>query len=447
VNRGAFVLRTSILALFLSVGCQPAVPYDQPAPAAAPPKSAGETPRSVETDFVWMNPRPNEIQPDAPLHFVYETDPEWAKLAKLWNPPATGKEKAAVAVVQVKVPANLEDPRPLAPPSNPPTLHKWELGRRLFYDKKWLTDDGGESCASCHDPHTGFADNTHDHFGANTPTLVNCVYNTRQFWDGRAAALEEVVQRTLEDETAPPKGGPFRHVWGGVIGRLRERYDIRHQFLSAFGTPPTQDAVGKALATYLRTLLAADSIHDRALAAQTAEHAPALTAGHYEKALDEADLTNLKIDSKDKADAARKIYRGYRLFNDLEDRKTGCTLCHGGREFTDGKFHNLGVGFKEFEPGEEPGRFASLPVGEKDGRLIGAYKTPTLRGLPRTGPYFHDGSAATLEDAVQFHTDGGRKNEYLDPELRSRDLPTPERDALILFLRALDSKAVDLPSE
>ncbi len=434
--------------IFWSIGCQPAMPYNTPEPQAAPSKSTVETPRTIEHDFVWMNPRPSEIQPDVPIEFVHEKDgPEWAKWTKLWNPPVADKDKpAAQAVVYVKVPAGLDDPRPLIPSSNPPTLHKWELGRRLFYDKKWLTEDGGESCASCHDPHTGFANNVRDHYGFNTPTLVNCVYNRRQFWDGRVGALEEVVQHTLNDETAPAAGTPFRHIWSGVVLRLRARYEYEHQFLGAFGTPPTQDAIGKALATYMRTLLAADSIDDRALAYQAADHSAELKAEHYEKALDAAALTDLKIAEKDKADAARKIYRGYRLFNDLEERKTGCASCHGGREFTDGRFHNLGVGFKSFDPGQEPGRFASLPVGEKDGRMIGAYKTPTLRGLSRTGPYFHDGSAATLEEAVQFHTDGGRQNEYLDPELRKRDLPTPERDALILFLRALNGKDVDLPS-
>jgi cytochrome c peroxidase len=437
----------AVSAILLTIGCQPAIPYGQSEAPPEPPKAAAEAPKTVEPDIAWMSPRPSEILPDTPIQFVCEKDgPEWAKLTKLWNPPTIDKDKpAAQAVVYVKVPAGLDDPRPFLPPSNPSTLHKWELGRRLFYDKQWLTDGGGESCASCHDPHTGFADNVRDHYGVNTPTLVNSVYNSRQFWDGRAASLEEVVQRTLEDETSPAAATPFRHVWPGVVGRLRARYDIKHQFLSAFGTPPTQDAIGKALATYMRTLLAGDSVHDRALAYQTADHSPELKVEHYEKALDALALADLKIAEKDKADAAGKIYRGYRLFNDLDARKTGCATCHGGREFIDGKFHNLGVGFKTFDPGEEPGRFASLPVGEKDGRLIGAYKTPTLRGLSRTGPYFHDGSVATLEDAVQFHTDGGRQNEYLDPELRKRDLPTPERDALILFLRALDSKDVDLP--
>jgi cytochrome c peroxidase len=420
----------------------------------------------VEHDIAWMNPRPNEIQPDVPIEFICQTDgPEWAKLTKLWNPPLTEKEKAAAkvaaaltlppgaaatltepkGVVRVKVPAGLDDPRPFIPSSNPPTLHKWELGRRLFYDKKWLTEGGGESCATCHDPHTGFADNARAHYGANTPTLVNCVYNRRQFWDGRVGALEEVVQRTMSDEAAPAAWTPFHHVWSGVVGRLRARYEYEHQFLSAFGTPPTQDAVGKVLATYMRTLLAGDSVHDRALAAQAADHSPELKAAYYEKALDAAALKELKIDEKDKADAVKKIYKGYRLFYDLDERKTGCIRCHGGREFTDGRFHNLGVGFRTFEPGEEPGRFASLPVGEKEGRLIGAYKTPTLRGLSRTAPYFHDGSAPTLDDAVQFHTDGGQQNEYLDPELRRRDLPTPELEALILFLHALDGRDVDLP--
>ncbi len=438
----------ALSTVLLAIGCQPAIPYDRPAPSE-PPKTADETPKAVERDLAWMNPRPNEILPDVAIQFVHEKDgPEWARLTKLWNPPTTDKDKpAAQAAVFVKVPAGLDNPRPLIPPSNPPTLHKWELGRRLFYDKKWLTDGGGEACASCHDPHTGFADNVGDHYRFNTPTLVNCIYNSRQFWDGRAGALEEVVQRTLDDEIAATAGTPFGHVWPGVVQRLRARFEYEHQFRSAFGTPPTQDAVGKALATYMRTLLAGDAIHDRALAYQAAEHAPELKAEHYEKALDASALADLKIAEKDKGDAARKIYRGYRLFNDLDERKTSCVACHGGREFTDGKFHNLGVGFKTFAPGDEPGRFASLPVGEKDGRLIGAYKTPTLRGLSRSAPYFHDGSAATLEDAIQFHADGGRQNEYLDPNLRKSDLPRPELESLILFLRALEGKEVDLPAE
>ena len=150
--------------------------------------------------------------------------------------------------------------------------------------------------------------------------------------------------------------------------RLRASDEYAQLFRNAFGTPPTQDAVGKALATYLRTLLADDSLHDRAVRAQAAEHAPQLAAAHYEKALDDAALKKLGLDGKPKAEAAKQVYEGYRLFHDLEEHKTGCIRCHGGREFTDGGFHNLGVGWKVPDPGQEPGRFASLPLGERIAR-------------------------------------------------------------------------------
>ncbi len=194
----------------------------------------------------------------------------------------------------------------------------------------------------------------------------------------------------------------------------------------------------------MRTLLADDSVYDRAVRVQAAEHAPRLTAAHYEKALDDAALKKLGMEGK-KAEAAKRINEGYRLFHDLEAHKAGCVRCHDDREFTDGGFHNLGVGFQAFDPGREPGRFASLPLGEKDRTLIGAYKTPTLRGLLRTAPYFHDGSAATLEEAVEFHLKGGQRNDYLDAAIfEPRIEVTPEDiSALVLFLRALDGEDVD----
>jgi cytochrome c peroxidase len=452
--------------LLLTVGCQPALKYENPAPSPPPAKSAGDDkppPKDPVLPIGWLDARPATLQAPVAIQFVHQTDgDEWTRLPTFWNPPPTPEQKTAGVFlspltaawlaqmnngVKIKTPAGLDNPRDFLPPANPPTLGQWRLGKRLFYDKTWLSDRG-ESCASCHDPHTAFADNAHDHFGVNTPTLVNCVFNRRQFWDGRVETLEEVVQRTVEDETAPAQEPPpFRHVWSGGGGRLRANAGYRQPFLNVFGQAATQDAVGKALATYLRTLLAADSVHDRALAEQAAQHGPELKAEHYQKALNEADLKKLGFEEKTKADAAKRIYQGYRLFYDLEARKTGCAVCHKrgekGNEFTDGKFHNLGVAFKAFEPGQEPGRFSSLPLGLKDRTLIGAYKTPTLRGLSRTAPYFHDGSAATLAEAVRFHADGGQWNDYLDAELRARDLPDQELADLVLFLRALDGEDVD----
>ena len=326
---------------------------------APPSKPATPAPTPPEPDSVGWPSLPMMAPPDVPLEFVAET-----KLPKFWNPPPTAEEKAAVAaalslfpgavsplaaikdVVRIRVPAGLDDPRSFLPSDsddNPPTLNKWRLGRDLFYDKTWLADGGDASCASCHKPPAGFADAAKVHGDFNTPTLVNCVYNHRQFWDGRVQSLEEVVQRTVADENAPADTQPFRHVWSGVVRRLRANGDYRNRFTQVFGDEPTEDAVGKALATYLRTLLVAGSVHDGAV--QNAGGAE-LKAEHYEKALDDAAaLKRLGVDKAPKAEVAKKIYRGYRLFNDLEERKTGCILCHGGPEFTDGKFHNIGVGF------------------------------------------------------------------------------------------------------
>jgi cytochrome c peroxidase len=445
--------------LLLTMGCQPAAPYEsaKPAPSeSSPPASQG--PQAADPTVAWLDAKPAIMEPDVPIEFVHESDGEaWAQLTRFWNRP-TEAEKAAAAlalfpgtaaplaqmkdVVRIKVPAGLDNPRDYfpSPDPNPPTLRKWQLGRQLFYDNSWL--GGGESCASCHDPHTSFADTSASHHGFNTPTLVNCVFNRRQFWDGRVQSLEEVVQRSLDDETAPADRLPF-HVWGGVVNRLRMNTAYPQPFRFTFGAEPTADAVGKALATYMRTLLAADSVHDRAVRTQAAAHAAELKAEHFENALDEADLKKLGLEKDTPAEAAKKIYRGYRLFHDLDERKTGCIMCHKGREFTDGGFHNLGVGFQPPVPGQESGRFTSLPLGLKDRTLIGAYKTPTLRGLMHTAPFFHDGSAATLEDAVRFHTDGGRTNDYVDPQLRVRDVPEADFTDLVLFLRALDGEDVD----
>ena len=104
--------------------------------------------------------------------------------------------------VKLRVPLGLPDPTPFIPKDNSLTLAKWELGRRLFYDQSYLTPQGKTSCATCHKPADGFADHQKNHDGFNTPTLLNCVYNKHQFWDGRATYLEEVVQQTLEDERA-----------------------------------------------------------------------------------------------------------------------------------------------------------------------------------------------------------------------------------------------------
>lgn len=466
------------LALLTAAGCQPVGRYTpRPSPRAAPtqtnPLPAAVEP--VDPAIGWQNPDLALIQPDRPIEFVHaEIDrDEWARLPdQLWHtpplmqPPAVGaglglpspfSQGALIYVagrqsVKIKVPLGLTDPRPFVPADNPLTLNKWRLGRRLFFDKGFLSAAHSVSCAGCHLPDNGFTDRMTALDGFNTPTLLNCVYNAHQFWDGRATYLEEVVQRTLDDERESDKPEPFRHVWGGVIRRLTGKDSYRREFREVFGTLPTQDAVGKALATYLRTLLCGNSLHDRARRVQAERGGASLEVGDYEKVLMSADLKALDRVQKKVDQVAAELHDGYRLFHNLaRNRPSNCVLCHGGANFSDNGFHNLGVGLtRDLEV--LPARFANVPVGLKQRILQGAYKTPALRSLLRTGPYLHNGEQTNLEAVVEFHATGGNWNPYLDPLLLEPDDPAQKRNlhlgkddiqALTLFLRALNGQDVD----
>jgi cytochrome c peroxidase len=424
-----------------------------------------------------------------PLEFVHaQTNPdEWNKLQQFWNVPLVTRAAAGLAltplaavpvaggspaaVVRIKVPLGLDNPGPFFPATNLPTLGKWELGRALFFDKSWLEASGKVSCASCHQPQYGFANPQKvERESLNVPTLLNCVYNTHQFWDGRASYLEEVVQRSLQDENEPAGAQPFRHVWAGVVRRLRQMPRYSNDFAKVFGEPPlgksssvtiTEDTLGRALATYLRTLLCGNSIHDRAWQAwlrRTNRQGTAvepgkktereLAAADYAAVLDDTALKELDRGGAKKEDVAQELHRGYRLFFSLDDNhRVNCVACHREPNFSDGGFHNLGLDREPEEPGQETGRFVTAPLGEKNRYLIGAYKTPTLRSLLRTEPYYHNGSQDTLDKVVFPHAD---PTLYLDPELRLKenrirgwDLEPAEIKALVLFLRALNGEVAD----
>jgi cytochrome c peroxidase len=465
----------------LAAGCQRAERYGgRPAPAtpaldaSTQPASGEPAPPPLDPTLQWEDPGRRPPAEGVRIEFVHPTkDPEgWRRLPHSWNTPLGGEPRqaatfvgllplasgavagaGAAAVVRVKVPLGLDDPTPHVPASNPLTLAKWTLGQRLFFDDTWLVarpqaGRAGVSCAGCHRPRQGFTDGRRVHDdGFNTPTLINCVYNARQFWDGRVASLEDVVQQTLEDERQPAPPGPFRHIWHGAVGRLRDNSSYVYQFEQVFGTRPTQDAVGRALATYLRTILAGTSVHDRAedrarLGGQE------LGEGHYAAVLAEPGvLEDLGRPKEKAAEVARELHRGYRLFFDYGSTgRANCAACHSGRQFTDGGFHNLGLD-EPAGPGQERGRFPSVPVGHKDRSQIDAYKTPTLRSLLRTAPYLHDGRGAELRDVISHHA---RRGVYLDPlmldardHVKGDELTDDEVAALVLFLRALNGDDVD----
>ena len=324
------------------------------------------------------------------------------------------------------------------PNSNPLTAAKVELGRKLFFDPR-LSADGKVSCASCHDPKRAFTDGKAVAEGIggrigtrNSPTLLNSMFSTGQFWDGRADTLEEQARMPL---TNPDEMG--NRSLDEALAKIAEVPEYVSAFQQAFGGPVTIDRFGKAIAAFERTLISADSPLDRYVA---------------------GDLNALN-------DSARN---GLILFR----TRARCGVCHVFNQnfaafatfpfFTDGNYRNTGVaanfsGFEELAlraraaARERSGEsFAALSKHERAGELgrfvttgnildIGAFRTPSLRNVELTAPYFHDGSAATLDDVVRFYVQGGKKNPNRDWQLEPVALTESEQQDLIAFLKALTS--------
>jgi cytochrome c peroxidase len=314
-------------------------------------------------------------------------------------------------IVHIKAPLGLP-PVPI-PPDNPLTEETIALGRRLYYDPQ-LSLDGTISCASCHAPQFAFSDNEPTSLGVGNKrgtrhalTVINSAYSTLQFWDGRAA--------TLEEQAMGPMANPVEmaHTLEGVVKRVQSDPKYRELFKNAWGTDQiTIDMVAKSIASFERTVLAGDSPFDR------------FYYGHDSKAL------------------PPEAQRGLRIF--MSPKKGNCAVCHTiGQEyslFTDNKFHNLGVGADTRGNLNDLGRFA-ITKADAD---MGAFKTPTLRNLASRGPYFHDGSFATVKDALAQYIAGGNWNSHLGKEIHSLDVLTfDERDELLQFLDSLNGRLPD----
>lgn len=293
------------------------------------------------------------------------------------------------------VPPGLDKFRPV-PEDNALTPAKIALGRKLFFDSL-LSEDRTRACATCHDPRHAFTDGravsvgVHGRVGRrNVPTLVNRAWGKSFFWDGRTRTLEEQVLRPIQDSL---EMGMTLEL---LVRRLRAEPDYVARFEDVFGRDPGAADVGRALASYVRTILSGDAPYDHNL------HAP-----------DSGRLSDFE--------------RGLDVF-----RRKGCVVCHVGPNFTDEQFHNTGVAWRDGVLADS-GRFHVTGMV----RDRGAFKTPTLREVARTGPYMHDGSLKTLDDVIEFYDKGGRLNPWLDPRIHPLHLTEGERTALRVFLESL----------
>lgn len=330
------------------------------------------------------------------------------------KPKQTLPAKPLGKPVAIAVPLGLP---PLSwPADNPPTAETIALGEKLYFTPL-LSVDKTISCASCHNPAKGFSDGLPVSTGVggkkgtrNAPTVWNAAYNASQFWDGRAA--------TLEEQAAGPITNPIEmaHSVEGVERSCGEDKTLRGLFEAAFGPAPsagnpvTMERITRAIAAYERTLLRANSPFDRYM------------YGGDSKALSPA------------------AQRGLRVFRD--PAKGNCAVCHTIEEkyalFTDNKFHNLGVGMTVEGELADLGRFL-ISKHEPD---RGAFRTPTLRNVALTAPYMHDGSLKTLKEVIDFYVGGGNSNPHLDKEIKPlTHLSKQERADLEAFLESLTGEA------
>lgn len=320
--------------------------------------------------------------------------------------PVIGEEgpgHKAFAAEQVTLPtiAGLEDPNTYVPADNPLTKEKIELGRAIFFDKR-MSRDNTIACASCHMAKKGFADGMPVSTGIkgfkggrSAPVSFNRVYSKAQFWDGRAA--------TLEDQSIGPFVNPIEHGFANhdeMVAKMKKMPGYRKLFQDVFGGEITIQDVGRAVASFQRTVLSGNS------------------------AVDKYDIGGDQNALSDSAKRGLELFRG----------KARCTRCHSGFNFTDEKFHNLGIGWNDNKV--DLGRYMET----KNPEDIGAFKTPTLREIARTAPYMHDGRFKTLEEVVKFYNQGGVKNPHQDNTIIPLEMTDDEQQDLVAMLKSLNGE-------
>lgn len=293
---------------------------------------------------------------------------------------------------------------PPHPEDNPPTPARVELGKKLFFDPR-LSGDGNMSCATCHNPLLGWSDGLATGKGVKSmvldrasPTVVNTAFNSIQMWDGRKKSLEDQAMGPMEATVEMNMDTQKLFKWLNGNEGYRALFQVAYP-----GKPIDADSVSKAIASFERTVISNSSPFDQWVGGRK----DALTADEVS---------------------------GFALF--IDPNKGNCASCHSGPNFTDNSFHNLGLAsFGKDNP--DMGRFAQRPVAS----LKGAFKTPTVREAASTAPYFHDGSARTLEELVDFYAKGGIVKTNLSKSMKELQLTATEKAQLVAFMKSLSSPA------
>jgi cytochrome c peroxidase len=309
-----------------------------------------------------------------------------------WLTPQQAVARLPLPVMSTALVGEAFAPLPMVPDLSP---EKVALGRALFNDVR-LSTDNTLACAGCHDLETAGHDKRRVSTGVrgaqgsvNAPTVFNAALNFVQFWDGRAV--------TLEDQASGPVHNPVEMAssWAEVIGKLTADDKFVEQFSRVYPEGITAANIVDAIATFERTLLTANAPFDRYL-----------------------------LGDQQAIGARAKL--GYRRFKDL-----GCVSCHQGVNIGGNMFQRFGImaDYLKRKPASPAAAMADLGrfnvTGREEDRHV--FKVPGLRNVAETAPYFHDGSAATLAEAVAIM---GRVQ-------LGRELTRDEVDSLVAFLNTL----------
>lgn len=296
-----------------------------------------------------------------------------------WKSALTDAEKAVVNewVAQSRKALNANsgaakefENEPVRPISAPKfDAAKAKLGERLFHSKA-LSGDGTVSCATCHPLSKAGADGLRTSRGIrgqlgdiNAPTVFNAVFNARQFWDGRAANLEEQAGGPPMNPVEMGGGS-----WGEIAKRLQKDAEFKADFKKIYPDAFTQKNITNAIAEFEKTLVTENSPFDK----------------------------YLRGDNSAVSEAAKS---GYALF-----KRYNCHVCHSGANFGGLSFEYMGLKSDYFAARKKLGNTNDVgrAAFSKDERDERKFKTPTLRNVELTAPYFHDGSTATLAEAVEI---------------------------------------------
>jgi cytochrome c peroxidase len=297
--------------------------------------------------------------------------------------------------------AQADEPLQPLPESQALDERKVALGRALFRDTRF-SRDGSVACISCHSPTSGGADARPVPVGVggvrhqfNSPTVWNAAFNFRQLWTGGSATLEEVVDRVVK--------GPmvFNTTWADVLGRLGQDSALVARMKAVYPQGMTAASVSDALAVYQRSLV---------------------TPSRFDKFL-RGDPTAITAEEK----------QGYARF-----KAYGCVACHQGVNVGGNMYQKFGALNDYFADRVKAGRALSeadngrynVTRKEQDRHV---FKVPSLRNVAQTAPYFHDGSIATLEEAV----------DVMFRYQLGRSAPAADKAQIVAFLKSLSGQPKD----